>query len=171
MSVLVPRSGGVAPDSIGAQTHGTAGHHNDGVAIAAADARIISYLGVLGRSVEEALRARRALLAELLSLRDDPDSALDRAGRASRRCVRAFDDALTRLQRTPPPDGAAECTRELSGWLEAHLEACDLLARAAAARDADDLRRALRVLTEGGLHAVVFNRARQRLVSRLAEAS
>jgi hypothetical protein len=137
----------------------------------ATDAELANFLTVLSRSVEEALRARKALLSDLVQARREPAAALPRVGRASRRCVRAFDDALLRLRRLRPPDPAQECVAELRRWLEAHIEACDLLSRAAAARDRGDLERALRRLADGSLHAADYNRARQRLARRIISAS
>jgi hypothetical protein len=136
----------------------------------AADAEFVHFLTVLSRSVEEALRARKALLSDLVQARREPADALPRVGRASRRCVRAFDDARLRLGRVRTPDPAQECVAELRRWLEAHIEACDLLGRAAAARDRGDLERALRCLADGSLHAADYNRARQRLARRLIGA-
>ncbi|TAK25475.1 MAG: hypothetical protein EPO26_03660 [Chloroflexota bacterium] len=136
----------------------------------AASARIETYLSTVRECVEEALRARRALLSDLLQTRVEPELALDRAGRASRRCVRAFADALFRIDRASTPGQAAECTTELRAWLAAHVEACDLLTRAAMTRNRDDFDRALRRLTAGSLHAESYNRARTRLVRMLAAA-
>ena len=136
-----------------------------------ADDELLSFLVNLGREVENAMRARKALLSDLLVARRDPTSALDLAGRASRRCVRAFDDALLHLRWARVPRDATECVTELRRWLEAHVDACDHLARAAAARDRADLDRAIRCLAAGDLHAHGYNAARERLARRLAAAS
>ena len=135
------------------------------------DAELAQFLAVLSKSVEEALRARKALLSDLVQARREPAGALPRVGRASRRCVRAFDDALFRIRRLRPPSSAQECVSELRRWLEAHIEACDLLSRAAAARDRTDLERALQCLADGSLHAAGYNQARQRLARRLMSAN
>lgn len=130
---------------------------------------VLLFLVQVGRNVEAALRARRALLDDLVQARhDQPSSALDRAGRASRRCVRAFDDALVHLERTRVPSLASECAFELRQWLEAHVEACDHLHRAAMARDPADLERAVRCLTQGAGMAQRYNDARQRLMRHIA---
>lgn len=129
---------------------------------------LISFLARLGHDVETALRARQALLSELVAARRDPGSALDRAGLASRRCVRAFDQALLRLNQSRIPPAASECAFELREWLEAHLAACDHLSRAALARDRLDLERAIEYLAGGASSAHRFNDARQRLLRRLA---
>jgi hypothetical protein len=131
------------------------------------NAEALAFLAVLRRSVETALRARRALLGELLAARHDPASALERAGHASRRCVRAFDDTLGRLTRTRVPPIAVDCARELQQWLESHVEACDLLSRAALAHDRDDFAHAIRCLASSAPHASCFNTARDRLVRQL----
>lgn len=129
---------------------------------------LISFLSRLGHDVEVALRARHALLSELVAARRDPTTALDRAGLASRRCVRAFDEALLRLNQTRVPAAASECAFELREWLDAHLAACDHLSRAALARDRDDLERAIEYLAGGASSAHRFNDARSRLLRRLA---
>ena len=129
---------------------------------------LLEFLVRLGHDVETALRARRALLAELVAARRDPATALDRAGLASRRCVRAFDQALLHLEQTRVPSAAAECAFELRRWLEAHVAACDHLSRAAMARDRDDLEQAIRCLAGGASSAHRYNDARERLIRRLA---
>jgi hypothetical protein len=129
---------------------------------------LIPFLSRLGHDVEMALRARQVLLSELLAARRDPATALDRAGLASRRCVRAFDEALLHLSRLRIPPAAAECAFELRDWLEAHVSACDHLSRAASARDRLDLERAIRDLAGGASSAHRFNDARGRLIRRLA---
>jgi hypothetical protein len=131
------------------------------------EADLLQFIGLLGRSVETALRARRALLSELLQARADPSTALDRAGHASRRCVRAFDETLLRLNRARVPAAAHDAARELRRWLEAHLEACDYLERAARARDRADLAHAIECLAATAPHAHCFNSARDRLVRQL----
>lgn len=131
------------------------------------DGDLIQFIALLRRSVETALLARRALLSELLQARSDPATALDRAGRASSRCVRAFDDALLRLNRARVPAPAADAAFELRRWLEAHVEACDLLSRAALARDRNDLAQAVQCLASTQPHAHLFNAARERLVRQL----
>jgi hypothetical protein len=131
------------------------------------EAELIAFLALIGRSVETALRARKALLAELLQARNDPTTALERAGHASRRCVRAFDDTLLKLRRARVPAVAADCAAEFSSWLEAHLEACDHLDRAARARDRDDLQQAIQCLVASAPHAQCFNNARERLVRQI----
>src|SRR5437879_2032297 len=100
-----------------------------------ADDDLIDFLARLGHDIECALRARHALLSELVAARRDRATALDRAGLASRRCVRAFDQALTHLNRMRVPTQASECAFELREWLDAHVAACDHLSRAALARD------------------------------------
>jgi len=97
-----------------------------------ADADLLAFLGFFGRGVETALGAREAVLRELLQARRNFTTALQRAGQASRRCVRAFDDTLLRLRRTRLPGAATDCARELGKWLEAHVEACDHFNRARA---------------------------------------
>jgi hypothetical protein len=139
-----------------------------GSAPAPEDDEVLAFLFTLGRSVETALRARKALLTDLLGARQDPSHALERAGRASRRCVRAFDDALLRLRWSRVPTPARECADELRQWLEAHVEACDHLNRAATARERADLEQAMSCLALGERHAQAFNVARQRLAYRLA---
>jgi hypothetical protein len=129
---------------------------------------LAAFLARIGHDVDTALRARRALLAELLNARHDPPNALARAGRAGRRCVRAFDEALQHLHRMRVPGPASECAFELREWLEAHVAACDHLSRAAAARDHQDLALALHCLAEGACSAARFNCARERLLRRLA---
>jgi hypothetical protein len=129
---------------------------------------LIPFLTRLGHDVEMALRARHALLSELVAARRDPGTALDRAGLASRRCVRAFDQALVHLNQTRIPPAATECAFELREWLEAHASACDHLSRAALARDRLDLERAIEYLAGGASSAHRFNDARERLLRRLA---
>jgi len=131
---------------------------------------VIAYLSLLQESVADALRARKALLSDLLIARREPENAVARAGRASRRCVRAFDYALSRISRRRAPPLAGDCVRQLQGWLEAHVEACDLLNRAAAANDRADYERALHRITDGALHALGYNEARSRLARVLAAA-
>lgn len=135
------------------------------------EADLIAFLALMGRSVETALRARKALLAELLQARHDPATALDRAGHASRRCVRAFDDTLLRLRRARVPRAAADCALELGQWLEAHLDACDHLDRAARAHDREDLQQAIQCLIASSPHAQCFNNARARLVRQIVASA
>lgn len=132
------------------------------------DDELIEFLARVGHDIEGALRARRLLLSELVAARQDPSTALDRAGLASRRCVRAFDQALMHLNQTRVPAQASECAFELREWLDAHLAACDHLSRAALARDRDDLERAVQYLAGGTHSAHRFNDARERLIRRLA---
>ena len=132
------------------------------------DDDLIDFLARLGHDVEGALRARHALLSELIAARRDPATALDRCGLASRRCVRAFDQALTHLNQMRVPAQASECAFELREWLDAHLAACDHLSRAALARDKLDLERAIQYLVGGAQSAHRFNDARERLLRRLA---
>ena len=55
-------------------------------------------LGDVPKLRHEVLEPLEALLADLVQARREPVGALPRVGRASRRCVRAFDDALFRLR-------------------------------------------------------------------------
>lgn len=135
---------------------------------ASEEADLLQFIGLLGRSVETALRAHRVLLTELLQARAEPATALDRAGLASRRCVRAFDEALLRLNRARVPPAAHDAARELRCWLEAHVEACDHLNRASVARDRQDLAQAIQCLASTPPYAQCFNSARDRLVRHLA---
>jgi hypothetical protein len=167
----LPRTGGREAGHIGGMTSTLLRDHNVTMitALPRQDAdELIAFLGRLGHGVEVALRARHALLSELVAARRDPPTALDRAGLASRRCVRAFDEALLQLNQTRVPSVAAECVFELREWLEAHLAACDHLSRAALARDRDDLERAIEYLAGGASSAHRFNDARSRLLRRLA---
>ena len=136
-----------------------------------ADGVLIQFLALLGPSVENALRARRMLLADLDQARRDPANAFVRVGRTSRRCVRAFHETLMRMKKATVPAEASECARELEAWLAAHVEACDLMSRAAAVQDGESLRKAVRCLCDGAPHAARFNDARVRLVRRLVASS
>src|SRR5437870_675755 len=95
----------------------TADHHASD-----SEADLLQFIGLLGRSVETGLRARRALLSELLQARSDPATILDRAGHASHRCVRAFDETLLRLNRARVPPVAHDAADELRRWLGVPLE-------------------------------------------------
>ena len=59
---------------------------------------------------------------------------------------------------------AHDAADELRRWLEAHLEACDHLSRAAVARDGADLAQAIQCLASTASYAQCFNTARDRLV-------
>src|SRR5438046_2561958 len=103
---MLPRSGDRQPGYIGGMTATLFRDHNASVLTTLPSRDVddlISFLSRLGHDVEVALRARHALLTELVAARRDPPTALDRAGLASRRCVRAFDDALLRLNQTRVP--------------------------------------------------------------------
>jgi hypothetical protein len=126
------------------------------------------YVRQLGRAVKHAMVVRNQLLREFSQLDKHPTTALVRAGRIGARCAPAFDGARRDVAAMPTPPGAQMLRDALIGWLDVHLQVCDVLMRAAGTREPGNLTTAAAVLRNAHPYAARYNLARRSLAQRLA---
>jgi type IV secretion system protein VirB4 len=109
------------------------------------------------------------LVAHTLAQLDQvPATALVRAGRIGARCAPVFEDARNRVAVLPAPTGAQTIRDALLGWLDAHVQVCGALVRAAGTRDPRHVGNAAAALRNAQPFAQRYNLARRRLAERLA---
>ena len=126
------------------------------------------YVIHLGRTVKHAMQVRGQLLRELSQLDKHPTTALVRAGRLGARCAPAFDEARRAVAELPTPQGAQLLRDALLGWLDVHVQACDVLMRAGGTREPGNLTTAAAILRNAQPYAARYNIARRTLAQRLA---
>ena len=128
------------------------------------------YVAQLGRAVKHAMQVRNRLLKEFSELDQHPSTALTRAGRIGFRCAPAFDEARRAVAALPTPIGAQIVRDALLGWLDIHMQACDVLMRAGGSREPGHLTAAAAILRNAHPYAIRYNSARRSLAQRLAAA-
>jgi hypothetical protein len=126
------------------------------------------YVRELGQEVASAIHARGQLVREFAQLDQVPATALVRAGRIGARCAPVFEDARNRVAVLPAPTGAQTIRDALLGWLDAHVQVCGALVRAAGTRDPRHVGNAAAALRNAQPFAQRYNLARRRLAERLA---
>jgi hypothetical protein len=128
------------------------------------------YVIQLGRAVKHAMEVRGQLLREFADLDKHPSTALALAGRIGGRCAPAFDEARRAVAQLPTPPGAQLLRDALLGWLDVHVQACDVLMRAGGTREPGHLTTAAAILRNAHPYAVRYNMARRNLAQRLVAA-
>jgi hypothetical protein len=126
------------------------------------------YVRQLGRAVKHAMQVRGQLLKEFSELDRHPTTALARAARIGSRCAPAFDEARRNVSAMPTPPGAHMLRDALVGWLDVHVQVCDVLMRAGGTREPGNLTTAAAILRNAQPYAARYNIARRTLAQRLA---
>jgi hypothetical protein len=128
----------------------------------------LGYIRRLGVAVRSAITARKRLTDELARYEKLGAAALPSLGRVAGACGHDFDEARWAVAVAPAPRGAEVCSQALQQWLTFHVDACDLLSRAAGTGEARHVRAALDLLRGAQPFALQFNRVRERLAGQMA---
>jgi hypothetical protein len=121
-----------------------------------------SYLVAVRPVVAEATELRRGFIRDLGRLLHevrlgDAHAIARSTGQLGSRGHAAFLEALLTLRRHRSPAACIECRDAASGWIQMHVEACEVMLQVGRSGDLKRLREAQALLAEGRVFARRFN--------------